>query len=735
MIFYLGEKIDQVKNEKIRLARNKVKSWNYGYDASIDTVIISKDGTLGEIYRISGINVGLPQQPSKEKILNHSKTAGNQKFQREDSPKDLTAETMNYAKFSEYIDQEYERREKGLWVYIKGNPIYITGTYYYGIQWVREEKEFPTFRQIQNELMIFWEACKADDRSFGMQYVKNRRIGASYLAVVELLESGTINEDKILGIVSKKGDDSKKIFNRLIKGFKRLPCFFQPLWDGTTTPKKELILDVPTKRRKRGEVIEDDGLGSSISWHNTEINAMDGEAIFRSLLDESGKYPKDVPFEKYWYIVKTSHTKGIRITGKSMVVSTVNAKSKGGAGYEAIWKDSNPDERDGNGQTKSGLYRIFIAAEYCLEGMFDEFGFTIIEDPETAVRTDEGKLTKLGSKTFLKNKTESFKDDAEGLNEFKRQFPDTVRDAFRDESGDSAFNLIKLTEQIDYNEYDMLPDEVERGNFTWENGIQDTVVKWNPTPEGRFWIAKGCHPTADYRNQKEKKFINGVMAWAPMATHIGCFGVDPYNTTLSADGRGSKGAIHLSTKLNTSNLPNDTFILEYLDRAPKIEMFFEDVLMAMVYFSMPMLCELSNYQFLTMIRDRGYRHFSMNNPFKAYKDLGPNEKEFGGTPAQNVKIGDAQFYAIQTYIEDYIGFAREEINRPSGTIGNMPFTRTLTQWKDVDPNDRLKFDGYISSSLSRVGNQKVEVKVKETPIQRNPFTRYNNDGNFSTIKQ
>jgi hypothetical protein len=65
--------------------------------------------------------------------------------------------------------------------------------------------------------------------------------------------------------------------------------------DGTNAPKKELVLDVPTKKRAKNEVESEDGLGSVISWHNTAINAMDGDAIFRSLLDESGKYPKDVP--------------------------------------------------------------------------------------------------------------------------------------------------------------------------------------------------------------------------------------------------------------------------------------------------------------------------------------------------------------------------------------------------------------------------------------------------------
>lgn len=757
MIFYLGERVENLTEDKNRLARNKAKSWKYGYDASIDTVIISKDGTLGEIYCVSGINIGLPQQPEKEGIINHNKTPLNQKFKRKPLPEELTDVSISnytrkltgsdkeksdqsvkyinslYDKYADYIEQEYERRDKGLWIYVKGSPVYIPGTYYYGVQWVREETEYPNFRIIQNELMIFWEACKADNRCFGMQYVKNRRIGASYLAIVELLESGTINEDKILGIVSKTGADSSNIFTRLIKGFKRLPCFFQPLWDGTNTPKKELILDVPTKRRAKNEVVSNDGLGSKISWHNTAINAMDGDAIFRSLLDESGKYPPDVPFDTYWGIVKTSHTKGIRITGKTMVVSTVNAKNKGGAEYETVWNDSDVTKRDGNGQTTSGLYRIFIPAKYCLEGMFDDYGFTIVEDPKKSIKTDEGVLTDVGSKTFLKNKSDALSDKPEKFNEFKRQFPDTIYDAFRDESGNSAFNSVKLEQQVFYNNHDMMPDEIETGNFSWENGIADSSVKWNPDPKGRFWIAKGCHPPVEFRNQKEIKHLNGLAAWAPTAEHIGCFGLDPYNVTKAVT-KGSRGSIHLSTKMNTSSLPNNTFILEYLDRAPRIEDFFEDALMAMVYFSMPMLAELSNYEFLRMIKKRGYRHFSMNNPFKKYDDLIPTEAELGGVPAQNAKIGIAQANAVNSYVEDYIGVAMEESNRPKGQMGYMPFTRTLSQWQTVNLEKRTDFDAYISSSLSLVGNQKLEIKAPPKKKRKNPFKKYNNTGVLSTPK-
>lgn len=733
MIFYLGHKIEEeIVDHKTRLARNKAKSWKYGYDESIDVIIISKDGTLGEIYYVNGLQIGLPEKPDHKEILNWDKTAANQKWKREAVPAGLNEETQFDPKYVDFIETQFKRREEGVWIYLNGKAVYLTGTYWFFLSWYKEEDGYPKLRIIQNELMIFWEACKADYRSYGIIYLKNRRFGWSALCNNEKLEIGSKTENKLLGMISKKGNDAKKLFKRLVTAFKRLPPFFQPEVDGNTTPKTELIFSEASKKRKTGEKITaGEGLDTVISWANTEGNAFDGDKMFRVSCDECGKWPKDVPFSQYWSVVKTCLRLGSRIIGKAMVGSTVNAMKKGGSEFKKIWELSDQLDRNLNKQTKSGLYRLFIDAAFCIEGFFDLYGFSIVEDPEQPILNELNELKSIGAITFLKNELDCLKDDPEEYNEFLRQFPRTERDAFRDEATDCSFNLMKLQEQIDHNEFDLKPDEIERGNFTWVGGVQDTTVQWNPNPNGRFWIAKHCHPTEDFRNRKEKKLINGILAWAPTASHIGCFGVDPYNRSKTVDSRGSLGAAHLSTKTNTSALPNEAFILEYIDRPATVELFFEDMLMMMVYYSMPMLCELSNEKFLTMIKDRGYRHFSMNNPFKNWTQLSATEKEFGGLPPQDAKIGDQQFYAIESYIEDYVGVARESGNRLLGEMGYMPFTRTLMQWKDVDPKQRTKYDAYISSSLSRLGNQKLEIKVKDREPRVIPLTMYNNSGNIS----
>jgi hypothetical protein len=41
---------------------NRYKKWKYGYDVEHDVVVISKDGTIGEIYEIQNLKIALPKE-------------------------------------------------------------------------------------------------------------------------------------------------------------------------------------------------------------------------------------------------------------------------------------------------------------------------------------------------------------------------------------------------------------------------------------------------------------------------------------------------------------------------------------------------------------------------------------------------------------------------------------------------------------------------------------------------
>ena len=49
--------------EKDRIKGNTKKIYQYGYNSEYDLVVISKDGTIGEIYQINGLKIALPAEP------------------------------------------------------------------------------------------------------------------------------------------------------------------------------------------------------------------------------------------------------------------------------------------------------------------------------------------------------------------------------------------------------------------------------------------------------------------------------------------------------------------------------------------------------------------------------------------------------------------------------------------------------------------------------------------------
>jgi hypothetical protein len=742
MIKYLGVKITSDVIDRASIQRkNKAKGWKYGYDPDLDLICISKDGTIGEIFQINGLRIGLPAIPAKNKILNYDLPKYDQKWRRTEIPSGINSETEHNAEFVDFIVDQFSKREEGVWVLINGDPIYITGTYWFTLQNVPLDEGYGQFRVVQNDLMIYWEACKADPRCYGINYVKNRRFGWTSLCNGEILEAATKSENKLCGMISKTGEDAKSMFNKMVRGFKKLPCYFMPVWDGSTAPKKELNLTEPTRRSAAGGravKTDEEGLNTLIKFYHTVLNAMDGERVFRSAIDEGGKWAKDVPFNKYWTIVKTSHRIGARIVGKTMIGSTMNSKEEGGAAFKEVYDQSDPMERNDNGQTASGLYKLFIDAAYCIEGFFDEYGYSIVEDPIEPIRNEFGDLKKAGAITFLENEAKTLKEqNSEAYYEFLRQFPRTEEHAFRDKASDCDFDIAKLYEQIEYNETELDPSIVQIGNFQWKDGIQDSEVEWQPNPNGRFRLT--WQGLEEHRNKWDWVMEHGIRAKKPRAGHLGSLACDPYNRSQTVDGRGSLGSMHGQTKCTmTDGVPEDFFFLEYIDRPKTVELFFEDAIMCCVYFSMPMLIELANEKFLSVLRDRGYRWFSMNRPNKTWNELSPTEQEFGGVPAQGQKIGDAQFYAVEAFINNHVGVetrtSESTQHRSYGEMGNkMLFNRTLYQWKEVDTNKRTKFDAYISSSLVLVANQRrVVVKpTTSTELYSIPISMYDNKGNLS----
>jgi hypothetical protein len=722
--------------------KNGIRSWKYGYNEQYDMVVISKTGQIGEIINIAGLIIALPLAP-KECLQRHS-TTNEQYWERFDLPKELgkiqsifqwnEMPTEFKDRWVDYIEQEFDRREGGLWFMNNGKPTYIPGSHYMYLQWSSIDVGYPDFREANRIFYIFWEACKADPRSFGMIYLKIRRSGFSFMSSSECVNIATLARDSRVGILSKTGADAKKMFtDKVVPINSRLPFFFRPIMDGMDKPKTELAYRVPASKitKKNMTTVEDDsvvGLDTTIDWKNTEENSYDGEKLLFLAHDESAKWVKPNNILNNWRVTKTCLRVGSKIIGKCMMGSTSNALSKGGDNYKKLYEDSALDSRNANGQTKSGLYSLFIPMEWNMEGFIDIYGMPVFRKPSEPIRGVDGGMITNGAIDYWEAEVESLKSDADALNEFYRQFPRTESHAFRDESKQALFNLTKIYQQIDYNDSQIQAHNVSRGTFHWKDGEKDSKVLWTPDPRGRFLIS-WVPPTNMQNNVSTRSGIK-----YPGNEHLGSFGCDPYDISAVVGGRGSNGSLHGMTKYHMVDAPVNQFFLEYIARPQTAEIFFEDVLMACVFYGMPMLAENNKPRLLYHFKNRGYRQFCMNRPDRVLNKLSKTERELGGIPNSSEEVKQAHASAIETYIEKYIGFDLTGTYRPSDEIGTMPFTRTLEDWAKFDISDRTKFDASISSGLAIMANQKNVYlpDKKESKISIN-FARYTNSGTLSEL--
>ena len=722
--------------------KNRNKSWDYGYNEKYDLICISKSGEIGEVLNIQGLIIALPKAPKK--IHSRSKSKAMQYWERIDIPKQLDKiqsifqwnEMPNEFKnnWVDYIEKEFDSRELGHWFYNNGEPTYITGAHYMYLQWTSIDVGYPDYREANRIFYIFWEACKADNRCFGMTYLKIRRSGFSYMGSSECVNTGTLAKDARVGILSKTGSDSKKMFtDKVVPIANRLPFFFKPIQDGMDKPKTELAFRIPASKITKKNMYNSDteellGLDTTIDWKNTDDNSYDGEKLLLLVHDESGKWIKPNNILNNWRVTKTCLRLGSKIIGKCMMGSTSNALNKGGANFKKLFEDSSLSKRNSNGQTKSGLYSLFIPMEWNMEGFIDRYGMPVFRKPIKSIVGVDGESINQGAIDYWENEVDSLKSDPDALNEFYRQFPRTESHAFRDESKQSLFNLTRIYQQIDYNDSVIKEQHLTRGSFSWKDGIKDTKVIWTPNNRGRFQVS--WTPNKNLQN----RVINRNGKKLPANEHLGAFGCDSYDISGTVGGRGSNGALHGLTKFNMDEAPSNEFFLEYVARPQTAEIFFEEVLMACVFYGMPILVENNKPRLLYHFKNRGYRGFSLNRPDKSYNKLSKTERELGGIPNSSEDIKQAHAAAIESYIEKYIGLDIEETFRDSDLMGTMVFTRTLEDWAKFDISNRTNFDASISSGLAIMACQKhlYTPEKKSSKISIN-FARYTNKGLTSDL--
>jgi hypothetical protein len=728
---------EKFANGELFPTKDYYKSW---YDEENDSILLDPKGTIGDLITVYGLKITLPKVPKNKKdILFSDLPVEDQCWSRLLVPGGLNQDSEDA--YAEYIVEEFKRRREGIWFMNNGKPQYLTGTHYFALQWVKMEDSggYMDFRVAQRDMFYFTQACIVDPRCLGEIFVKSRRTGYTYQIICQLLDDATSTSNARIGITSKSDEDAKMAFSKFRYGFLNLPFFFKPVVKGSEDSKNFLEFAKPSDRsrasKKKKDTNTDDYLNTFIDYQPTKDDVYDGQKMYRYLGDEASKWVRPSNFEKHWGQVSPTFDTGGRIVGKAFIGSTVNAMNKGGSEFQNLFKQSNISRRNNiTGRTASGLYSYFLPAHKNMEEFTDKYGVCHETVPKGGgFYNVHGDYKKIGSVQFLEAKRSSKRRDSDiAYNEELRAFPMKIEEAFRDELKQSLFNIEKIIQQIEYNEYSEESVNVVRGNFAWKDGVKDSEVEWNPSENGRFlvsWI-----PPYELRNKYETKM--GISGFSKHPSNdYGCFGCDPYDISGVVEGvrrdgsynentsRASKGSLHGVTSFTLGDIPSNAFFLEYVERPKTAEIFFEDVLMACVFYGLPILAENNKPRLLYHFKNRGYRGFSVTRFDKSSNRLSPTEKEIGGIPNNSEDVKQMHASSIEAYIEKYVG-----INQETKEHGYMPFSRTLDDWKHFDISNRTKFDASISSGLALMGvNRKLykpEEQVKKYVVN---LRTYNNN--------
>lgn len=659
-----------------------------------------------------------PQLPKRLKDIQVRFETLDEIWDELENNRDIYIEELNF------IRTQWERRLNGYWFYNNGVPTYIDGWHYFYCGWWPIDVGLPKYRDRDRRFFLFArkiytetiaprvneEGRAVSDKKgeyewydfmsrlfYGFCYPKHRREGATFKAECINYEiiSRTINARG--GIQSMTDDKAKKCFLvHLISPWKRLPFFFKPNYEGSTSPKTELSFTAPARRIKQsGSLVGVEfGLEAGIDYGNADETAYEGTKLYFHHDDEVGRLKKGISCLSRHEVVKECLVDGADIIGFTIKTSTVGEMERGGGkAFKELCKMSDYYHRNPNGQTVSGLAVLFIPAYDGLKGFIDEYGNSVIGTPTKEQAAYIGRS--YGAREYLQNRRKGYlrEGNQESLSGEIRLYPMTFAECFRTSQKASGFNMLKLESYIDNLVFKRLP--IVRGDFVWHDGVQDTRVIFQENKLGKFLVS---HQLND--NEANLRRYNDIDEWwEPGNTHWGIAGGDPFkfNVTKSAEYRKSKGG---GVVVRKGQIKDGDFAMKrrvvcsYENRTYDKRIYAEDMLMMCVYYGVKMFPEIDHPLLWDHFVERGYGGYLLYrvDPKTFKQDLTPG--------ATSNRIKQQIFTEIMTWIENE---ADEEIH-----------IEVLEDCRDIDgPEDMTNYDRFTAFGYALIGTHGIYDEIKE----------------------
>jgi len=631
---------------------------------------------IGGYTEFGGYKIPLPKMPPKTQMINYGLPEKQQKFRHVEIPKSLLQRKNRVTREEEeWIANEWHKRRNGVWILIKGEPVYITGPYYFFLNyWWTKTNKHADFRIVQCHIFQLWNMVVRDPNCYGLFLVGPRRLGKTEFTLGEEYEFCTRVRNVQGHNQSKNDEEAYKNFKRITRANKKMIWFMKPVHKGSDDPEDRLEFSYPSERmtdaKMRGKAgmdaeeeevkYSEEEIGSKIDFEPAKASAYDGQETNRGILNEAGKL-ETMSLITWWEVFKPTlhYFNGAEIIGKCWIESSIEEVSDEQIDeVNRFWKDSDPNDLNENGRTTTGVWRVFLSAEDGADT--DDFGYPKREEAKKHLENEIANLRARGNEKAIGN--------------LLRKSPLKIEDALTPSGEKTAFNkenLQDISRRLEYPEsYGFEPkDWTVTGNFVWVNGQRDTKVVFEPCVDGKWEVS---YLLKDGNDNLCEISSAGIRLPGNIRRYRGA--CDPFEHDIDEivdKARASKGAGIIfrmyddnidGAKKHDDGTPFDLgwnwetnqVVADYLFREGDPNVFFEDMLMMHVYYGTQMNVENNKRAIKSYFRARGYSMYLMDRPEDTFDHTGYAAKNIKqvGTPATEDTIN--QFFSlISSYVMNF----------------------------------------------------------------------------------
>jgi hypothetical protein len=464
----------------------------------------------------------------------------------------------------------------------------MCGKMYFFFNYIKMEnlgkgKISPQYREIDNQWFKFLEVCQKSGE-WGVICVKRRRVGMSWKAAADVVHDAIFHNNRHIGMNSKSEIDSQLLLAKVKFIVDNLPEFFQiPI---SSAAKNIVDFSYYAKDLNTGNK-QKKGNQSDIIVVAPTDNAYEGRMLNKWVCDEAGKINN---LRTIWTYTEDCLMQETRRIGMPVIFGTSGDVGKEGKDLKEMWKDSKIYR----------LKRFFFAGWQGLN--VDDLGNDTKEECIRWIIYKRHELAQAGDESLL--------------NVFIQKYPLCIDDAFNYTNAAGIGYREKIQTQL--HSLRENPAEGKKGYF---RRSAEGEVQFVPDPRSKAVMYE--EPKTHLKN-------------------IYIAGIDPTDHDDTHD-EASDLSMFIIKRRNGTEPPRIVF--EYTDKPDKAEDYYDQAIMALLYFNKcKALIERNRYRMIAEMDSKGYKHLIATTPVGITRMF--------GTKAQTMGIGMTP--AIKEYLRQLL---------------------------------------------------------------------------------